>query len=170
MVDLGTDRFIRQMDDEASLLPRKLQSALEQALEQRNDIINLDSDSESDEEVNSLNSLVSEAFIRFFLEAMGHYSLFLTQGERGGERLFQRQAFRKSVASKSIRRFLGVFMESQMFAGFIQDRERRKCRAKGLFEQRVEQYLEELPDTEQSGVNKFLKGLGNKMKFLHKKN
>ncbi|XP_030649572.1 DENN domain-containing protein 2B isoform X1 [Chanos chanos] len=169
MVDLGTDRFIKQMDDEASLLPRKLQAALEQALEQRNDIINQDSDSESDEECNTLNSLVSEAFIRFFLETIGHYSLFLTQGERG-ERIFQREAFRKSVASKSIRRFLGVFMESQMFAGFIQDRELRKCRARGLFEQRVEQYLEELPDTEQSGVNKFLKGLGNKMKFLHKKN
>uniref|UniRef100_A0A671VGH2 DENN domain containing 2B n=1 Tax=Sparus aurata TaxID=8175 RepID=A0A671VGH2_SPAAU len=169
MVDLGTDRFIRQMDDEASLLPRKLQAALEQALEQRNDIINQDSDSESDEEYNSLNSLVSEAFIRFFLETIGHYSLFITQNERG-ERVFQREAFRKSVASKSIRRFLGVFMESQMFAGFIQDRELRKSRAKGLFEQRVDQYLEELPDTEQSGVNKFLKGLGSKMKFLHKKN
>ncbi|KAI9528509.1 DENN domain-containing protein 2B [Dissostichus eleginoides] len=169
MVDLGTDRFIRQMDDEASLLPRKLQAALEQALEQRNDIISQDSDSESDEEYNSLNSLVSEAFIRFFLETIGHYSLFITQNERG-ERVFQREAFRKSVASKSIRRFLGVFMESQMFAGFIQDRELRKTRAKGLFEQRVDQYLEELPDTEQSGVNKFLKGLGSKMKFLHKKN
>lgn len=170
MVDLGTDRFIRQMDDEATLLPRKLQAALEQSLEQRNDIINQDSDSESDEEcTTSLNSVVSEAFIRFFLETVGHYSLFLTQGERG-ERIFQREAFRKSVASKSIRRFLGVFMESQMFAGFIQDRQMRKCRAKGLFEQRVEQYLEELPDTAQSGVNKFLKGLGNKMKFLHKKN
>ncbi|XP_013882141.1 DENN domain-containing protein 2B isoform X2 [Austrofundulus limnaeus] len=169
MVDLGTDRFIRQMDDEASLLPRKLQAALEQALEQRNDIVNQDSDSESDEEYNSLNSLVSEAFIRFFLETMGHYSLFITQNERG-ERCFQREAFRKTVASKSVRRFLGVFMESQMFAGFIQDRELRKTRAKGLFEQRVDQYLEELPDTEQSGVNKFLKGLGNKMKFLHKKN
>ncbi|KAM9410774.1 DENN domain-containing protein 2B isoform 2-T4 [Pholidichthys leucotaenia] len=169
MVDLGTDRFIRQMDDEASLLPRKLQAALEQALEQRNDIINQDSDSESDEEYNSLKSLVSEAFIRFFLETIGHYSLFITQNERG-ERVFQREAFRKSVASKSIRRFLGVFMESQMFAGFIQDRELRKTRAKGLFEQRVDQYLEELPDTEQSGVNKFLKGLGSKMKFLHKKN
>ncbi|XP_061526916.1 suppression of tumorigenicity 5 protein isoform X1 [Phycodurus eques] len=169
MVDLGTDRFIRQMDDEASLLPRKLQAALEQALEQRNDIISQDSDSESDEEYNSLNSLVSEAFIRFFLETVGHYSLFITQNERG-ERLFQREAFRKSVASKSLRRFLGVFMESQMFAGFIQDRELRKTRAKGLFEQRAEQYLEELPDTEQSGVNKFLKGLGSKMKFLHKKN
>ncbi|KAI5614641.1 suppression of tumorigenicity 5 protein [Silurus asotus] len=169
MVHLGTDRFIRQLDDEASLLPRKLQAALEQALEQRNHIINQDSDSESDDECSSLNSVVSEAFIRFFLETIGHYSLFLTQGERG-ERVFQREPFRKSVASKSIRRFLGVFMESQMFAGFIQDRELRKSRAKGLFEQRVDQYLEELPDTEQSGVNKFLKGLGNKMKFLHKKN
>lgn len=81
-------------------------------------------------ECNSLNSVVSEAFIRFFLETMGHYSLFLTQGERG-ERVFQREPFRKSVASKSIRRFLGVFMESQMFTGFIQDRELRKSRAKG---------------------------------------
>lgn len=81
-------------------------------------------------EYNSLNSLVSEAFIRFFLETIGHYSLFIAQNERG-ERVFQREAFRKSVASKSIRRFLGVFMESQMFAGFIQDRELRKTRAKG---------------------------------------
>uniref|UniRef100_A0A8C6WLT2 DENN domain containing 2B n=1 Tax=Neogobius melanostomus TaxID=47308 RepID=A0A8C6WLT2_9GOBI len=155
---------VEEMDDEASLLPRKLQSALVQALEQRNDIISQDSD-----KYNSLTNLVSEAFIRFFLETIGHYSLFLTQTEHG-ERVFQREAFRKSVASKSIRRFLGVFMESQMFAGFIQDRELRKTRAKGLFEQRVDQYLEELPDSEQSGVNKFLKGLGNKMKFLHKKN
>ncbi|KAM9190422.1 DENN domain-containing protein 2B isoform 4-T4 [Mergus octosetaceus] len=169
MVNLGSDRFIRQMDDEDTLLPRKLQAALEQALERKNELINQDSDSDSDDECNTLNGLVSEVFIRFFVETIGHYSLFLTQNEKG-ERVFQREAFRKSVASKSIRRFLEVFMESQMFAGFIQDRELRKCRAKGLFEQRVEQYLEELPDTEQSGVNKFLRGLGNKMKFLHKKN
>uniref|UniRef100_A0A8C0A6Y8 DENN domain containing 2B n=1 Tax=Bos mutus grunniens TaxID=30521 RepID=A0A8C0A6Y8_BOSMU len=169
MVNLGSDRFIRQMDDEDTLLPRKLQAALEQALERKNELISQDSDSDSDDECNTLNGLVSEVFIRFFVETVGHYSLFLTQSEKG-ERAFQREAFRKSVASKSIRRFLEVFMESQMFAGFIQDRELRKCRAKGLFEQRVEQYLEELPDTEQSGMNKFLRGLGNKMKFLHKKN
>lgn len=133
MVDLGADRFLRQMDDEDSLLPRKLQAALEQALEQKNELANQDSDSESDDECNSLNSLVSEAFIRYFVETIGHYSLFLTQNERN-ERIFQREAFRKSVASKSIRRFLEVFMESQMFAGFIQDRELRKCRAKGRTE------------------------------------
>ncbi|OWK18028.1 ST5, partial [Cervus elaphus hippelaphus] len=140
MVNLGSDRFIRQ------------------ALERKNELISQDSDSDSDDECNTLNGLVSEVFIRFFVETVGHYSLFLTQSEKG-ERAFQREAFRKSVASKSIRRFLEVFMESQMFAGFIQDRELRKCRAKGLFEQRVEQYLEELPDTEQSGMNKFLRGL-----------
>ena len=78
----------------------------------------------------SLNSVVSEAFIRFFLETIGHFPLFMMHAA-GGERIFQREAFRKSVASKSIRRFLGVFMESQMFTGFIQDRELRKCRAKG---------------------------------------
>ncbi|XP_073072241.1 DENN domain-containing protein 2B isoform X3 [Manis javanica] len=158
MVNLGSDRFIRQMDDEDTLLPRKLQAALEQALERKNELISQDSDSDSDDECNTLNGLVSEVFIRFFVETVGHYSLFLTQSEKG-ERAFQREAFRKSVASKSIRRFLEVFMESQMFAGFIQDRELRKCRAKGLFELRVEQYLEELPDTEQSGMNKFLRGL-----------
>lgn len=38
-----------QMDDEDTLLPRKLQAALEQALERKNDLINQDSDSESDE-------------------------------------------------------------------------------------------------------------------------
>jgi hypothetical protein len=37
----------------------------------------------------------------------------------------------------------------------------------GLFEQRVDQYLEELPDTEQSGVNKFLKGLGEFWHAIH---
>ena len=72
---------------------------------------------------------MSEVFIRFFVETVGHYSLFLTQSEKG-ERAFQREAFRKSVASKSIRRFLEVFMESQMFAGFIQDRELRKGKAR----------------------------------------
>lgn len=38
-----------QMDDEDTLLPRKLQAALEQALERKNELINQDSDSDSDD-------------------------------------------------------------------------------------------------------------------------
>ncbi|KAB0375944.1 hypothetical protein FD755_012587 [Muntiacus reevesi] len=187
VVDLVNNRFLRQMDDEDSILPRKLQVALEHILEQRNDLA-----SEQDEgppdgkrgpESSPLNEVVSEAFVRFFVEIVGHYSLFLTAGEREERTLqLQREAFRKAVSSKSLRRFLEVFMETQTFRGFIQERELRRQDAKekelkwlgflsstGLFEVRAQEYLETLPSGEHSGVNKFLKGLGNKMKFLHKK-
>nr|XP_021140299.1 DENN domain-containing protein 2A isoform X2 [Columba livia] len=170
VVDLVNNRFLRQMEDEDSILPRKLQAALEHILEQRNELA---SDKEEGyvngkQETSPLNEVVSEAFVRFFVEIVGHYSLFLTPTERE-ERILQREAFRKSVSSKSLRRFLEVFMETQMFGGFIQERELRKQGVRGLFEVRAQEYLETLPSGEQSGVNRFLKGLGSKMKFLHKK-
>lgn len=170
VVDLVNNRFLRQMEDEDSILPRKLQAALEHILEQRNELA---SDKEEGsvngkQETSPLNEVVSEAFVRFFVEIVGHYSLFLTPNERE-ERTLQREAFRKSVSSKSLRRFLEVFMETQMFGGFIQEREMRKQGVRGLFEVRAQEYLETLPSGEQSGVNRFLKGLGSKMKFLHKK-
>ncbi|XP_066489329.1 DENN domain-containing protein 2A [Tiliqua scincoides] len=170
VVDLVNNRFLRQMEDEDSILPRKLQGALEHILEQRNELAH-DKDEgtlNGKQESSPLNEVVSEAFVRFFVEIVGHYSLFMTLTERE-ERTLQREAFRKSVSSKSLRRFLEVFMETQMFGGFIQERELRKQGAKGLFEVRAQEYLETLPSGEQSGVNKFLKGLGNRMKFLHKK-
>ena len=81
-------------------------------------------------ESSPLNEVVSEAFVRFFVEIVGHYSLFLTAGERE-ERTLQREAFRKAVSSKSLRRFLEVFMETQTFRGFIQERELRRQDARG---------------------------------------
>ncbi|NXD08916.1 DEN2A protein, partial [Nothocercus nigrocapillus] len=152
---------VLQMEDEDSILPRKLQAALEHILEQRNELA---SDKEEGsvngkQESSPLNEVVSEAFVRFFVEIVGHYSLFLTLNERE-ERTLQREAFRKSVSSKSLRRFLEVFMETQMFGGFIQERELRKQGVRGLFEVRAQEYLETLPSGEQSGVNRFLKGLG----------
>ncbi|XP_051819490.1 DENN domain-containing protein 2A isoform X2 [Antechinus flavipes] len=172
VVDLVNNRFLRQMEDEDSILPRKLQVALEHILEQRNDLASDQDEGPLDckygPEFSPLNEVVSEAFVRFFVEVVGHYSLFLIPNEKE-ERTLQREAFRKAVSSKSLRRFLEVFMETQTFRGFVQERELRKQEAKGLFEVRAQEYLETLPSGEQSGVNKFLKGLGNKMKFLHKK-
>ncbi|NXX23481.1 DEN2A protein, partial [Podargus strigoides] len=96
---------VLQMEDEDSILPRKLQAALEHILEQRNELA---SDKEEGpvngkQETSPLNEVVSEAFVRFFVEIVGHYSLFLTPTERE-ERTLQREAFRKSVSSKSLRR------------------------------------------------------------------
>ncbi|XP_060052683.1 DENN domain-containing protein 2A [Erinaceus europaeus] len=168
VVDLVNNRFLRQMDDEDSILPRKLQVALEQVLEQRNELAAEQDEGQAGLEASPLNAVVSEAFVRFFVEMVGHYPLFLTPGERE-ERTLQREAFRKAVSSKSLRRFLEVFMETQTFRGFIQERALRRQDARGLFEVRAQEYLETLPSGEHSGVNRFLKGLGNKMKFLHKK-
>lgn len=74
--------------------------------------------------------MVSETFVRFFVEIVGHYSLFMVPGEQD-ERTLVRDAFRKSVSSKSVRRFLEVFMETQTFGGFTQEREMKKQGTKG---------------------------------------
>lgn len=86
---------------------------------------------------------MSEAFVRFFVEIVGHYPLFMGGCDRDEESsasssssptpsAFQREAFRKAVSSKSLRRFLEVFMETQMFTGFMQEREFRRQGLKGV--------------------------------------
>uniref|UniRef100_A0A8C7CTB4 DENN domain containing 2A n=1 Tax=Oncorhynchus kisutch TaxID=8019 RepID=A0A8C7CTB4_ONCKI len=165
-----------RLDDEDSILPHKLQAALENVLDKRKELASeiLDEGLYS----SSLSTVVSEAFVCFFVEMVGHYPLFMGGGDREDESgapssptpsYFQREAFRKAVTSKSLKRFLEVFMETQMFAGFVAEREQRRQGLRGLFEVRSQDYLDSLPGSEQRGVNKFLKGLGNKMKFLSKK-
>uniref|UniRef100_A0A3B3Z8G6 UDENN domain-containing protein n=1 Tax=Periophthalmus magnuspinnatus TaxID=409849 RepID=A0A3B3Z8G6_9GOBI len=114
-----------------------------------------------------LSSLVSEAFVRFFVELVGHYPLHMVESANGTKEL-QRDNFRKSHPSRGVRQLLQLFMETQMFAGFIQDKEMRKGTGRGLFEMRVVEYLESYPEPAPSGVNKFLKGLGDLCKFFHK--
>ncbi|CAB1331519.1 unnamed protein product, partial [Coregonus sp. 'balchen'] len=171
VVDLGNSRFLRQLEDEDSILPHKLQAALEHVLDKRKELA-----SEMPTDSSSLSTVVSEAFVRFFVEMVGHYPLFMGGGDREDESgapssptpsYFQREAFRKAVTSKSLKRFLEVFMETQMFAGFVAEREQRRQGLRGT--ERGGTARQGLRGSEQRGVNKFLKGLGNKMKFLSKK-
>ncbi|NXO54303.1 DEN2C protein, partial [Aramus guarauna] len=156
IVDLCADKFLQEISDEDEILPHKLQAALVQILEERSEILSHEqSDAQGDV---PLNSLVSEAFVQFFVEIVGHYSLHMNVTEKG-ERVFQREPFRKSHGSRNVRHFLHFFMETQMFAGFIQDRELRKNMVKGLFEVRALEYLESIPETEPTGMNKILRSL-----------
>ncbi|KFV96542.1 DENN domain-containing protein 2C, partial [Fulmarus glacialis] len=156
IVDLCADKFLQEVSDEDEILPHKLQAALVQILEERSEILSHEqSDTQGDI---PLNSLVSEAFVQFFVEIVGHYSLHMNVTEKG-ERVFQRELFRKSHVSRNVRHFLHFFMETQMFAGFIQDRELRKNVVKGLFEVRALEYLESIPETEPTGMNKILRSL-----------
>ncbi|MCI4380626.1 hypothetical protein PGIGA_G00242160 [Pangasianodon gigas] len=168
IVDLCADKFVVQMGDEDCILPSKLQAALQEVLESREEMLEHSKEDRKGEEC-SLSALVSEAFVRFFVELVGHYPLHINETGYNGARELNRETFRKSHPSRGVRQFLQLFMDTQMFAGFIQDRELRKGGIKGLFEVRTAEYLASCPEPEPSGVNKFLKGLGNKMKFLQKK-
>ncbi|XP_034719799.1 DENN domain-containing protein 2A-like isoform X2 [Etheostoma cragini] len=177
VVDLGNSRFLRQLDDEDSILPSKLQSALENVLERRRELAN-DRGGDTPGDSGHLSTVVSEAFVRFFVELVGHYPLFITGEREDGYSssssspvpcAFQREGFRKAIPSKTVRRFLEVFMETQMFGWFIQERELHRQALRGLFEVRVQEYLDSIHENEHRRVNRFLKGLGNKMKFLSKK-
>ncbi|XP_034029237.1 DENN domain-containing protein 2C [Thalassophryne amazonica] len=163
IVDLCTDRLVVQLGDEDCILPSKLHAALQQVLDERKDIL-AQGDADGDQQAD-LSSLVSEAFVRFFIELVGHYPHHMVESS-GGNREFQRDSFRKSHPSRGVRQFLQLFMDTQMFAGFVQDKELRKGGGKGLFETRVTEYLDSCPELEPSSVNKFFKGLGSKMKFL----
>uniref|UniRef100_A0A3Q2FCG2 DENN/MADD domain containing 2C n=1 Tax=Cyprinodon variegatus TaxID=28743 RepID=A0A3Q2FCG2_CYPVA len=165
IVDLCADKFVIQLGDEDCILPSKLQAALQQILEDREDILRQSNGDTCGDQQADLSSLVSEGFVRFFVELVGHYPLHLVEAPSGNKEL-QRESFRKSHPSRGVRQFLQLFMDTQMFAGFIQDKELRKGGGKGLFESRVAQYLDSSSEPEPSGVNKFLKGLGNKMKLL----
>uniref|UniRef100_A0A8D3A6I9 UDENN domain-containing protein n=1 Tax=Scophthalmus maximus TaxID=52904 RepID=A0A8D3A6I9_SCOMX len=154
IVDLCADKFVVQLGDEDCILPSKLQAALQQILEERAEILG-----QEDGHGCGGRSLVSEGFVRLFVELVGHYPLHMVESSSGSREL-QRDSFRKSHPSRGVRQFLQLFMDTQMFAGFIQDKELRKGGARGLFEVRVVEYLDSYPEPEPSGVNKFLKGLG----------
>ncbi|XP_044206777.1 DENN domain-containing protein 2C isoform X2 [Thunnus albacares] len=168
IVNLCADKFVVQLGDEDCILPSKLQAALQQILEEREDILRQEDGDRSGDQPADLSSLLSEAFVRFFVELVGHYPLHMVESSNGSREL-QRDSFRKSHPSRGVRQFLQLFMDTQMFAGFIQDKELRKGGGRGLFEVRVTDYLGSYPEPEPSGVNKFLKGLGHKMKLLQMK-
>uniref|UniRef100_A0A3B5KAR0 DENN domain containing 2C n=1 Tax=Takifugu rubripes TaxID=31033 RepID=A0A3B5KAR0_TAKRU len=168
IVDLCADKFVVQLGDEDCILPSKLQAALQQILEEREDILNQVDGDGSEGQQADLSSLVSEGFVRFFVELVGHYGLHMVESSNGSREL-QRDSFRKSHPSRGVRQFLQLFMDTQMFAGFIQDKELAKGGARGLFEVRVAEYLDSCPEPEPSGVNKFLKGLGRRCKLLQVK-
>ncbi|XP_067383693.1 DENN domain-containing protein 2C isoform X2 [Channa argus] len=168
IVDLCADKFVIQLGDEDCILPSKLQAALQQILEEREGILREEAGETCEGQHADLSSLVSEGFVRFFVELVGHYPFHMVESSNGSREL-QRDNFRKAHPSKGVRQFLQLFMDTQMFAGFIQDKELRKGGGRGLFEVRVAEYVDSYPEPEPSGVNKFLKGLGNKMKLLQMK-
>ncbi|XP_030845398.1 DENN domain-containing protein 2A isoform X2 [Strongylocentrotus purpuratus] len=162
VVDLDAKDFYTVIGDEGTILPKKLSAALERALKvcSMSSWEGADTDDELSEDHESKNSAISEAFIRFFVETVGHYSNHFTQAYDDSQK-FDRESFIKAVSSKSVRNFLEVFSETQMFSLFIQEKESEsEGISQGLFERRVREFENESKSNS--------KNIGAKMKKFGK--
>ncbi|XP_042197967.1 DENN domain-containing protein 2D [Callorhinchus milii] len=131
IVDLCHGTFIKKVGDEEEILPHKLYKELLGTLKSQRDTC------KSTEE---LNKMVTNLFVLFFVKTIGHYSNHLKHQKTTAK--FQPKAFRKSVSSKSIQKFLKNFMDTQMFHLFIEELERHPNSQEGFFEKKISEYHE----------------------------
>ena len=75
--------------------------------------------------VEELNSIVSEAFLQFFVKTVGHYASYVKRGAGDASGVFEKRRFYKAIDSKTTRHFVKKFMMTQMFDLFIQEVEQR---------------------------------------------
>lgn len=133
IVDLDEGRLCCSVGDESTILPTRLRRCLKVALQ-------LVTTQESDA---SRNVLISEAFLRMFVEVCGHYQTYIVT-QQDGKRMFERESFIKAVQSRSVQMFLEWFTETAMFSEFITTRVEQQPEAKGMFEMRVAEHIEEM--------------------------
>lgn len=167
IVNLDARDFDVQVGDESTILPRRLSQGLEKALKTclRDSEVTEARDVEDELSVDCevTNNNISEAFIHYFVELMGHY-LNHFQPSPEGNMVFDREGFIKSTNSKSMKRFLEVFTETQMFSLFIQEKEAdsEEGLKQSLFDQRIQTYDTEKRNSKLLGVVN-VKKLGQKL-------
>ncbi|XP_070199365.1 DENN domain-containing protein 2A-like isoform X2 [Littorina saxatilis] len=154
IVDLDKKQVLRSMGDELTILPKKVQKALKTAI----NMCKIDSDARSSQWL-----MVSEAFMRMFLETMGHFGQHVFTQQDGSKTLLKEQ-YIAAAPSKGIRQFLEWFTETQMFEVFINlHQEKEHWGSMDLFMQRLGE-LQAKRQTEGSQA----KGLGQKVKNFGK--
>ncbi|XP_033117136.1 DENN domain-containing protein 2A-like isoform X2 [Anneissia japonica] len=170
VIDLDSRDFHYVIGDEWSIIPKKLYNALLRALT----IVSQSASSHDSPEAldpyddaETVNAAISEVFIRFFVETCGHYLNYMLPKPDGTYK-FDRDGFLKAMPSKSIRKFLEVFTESQMFSLFIQEKEMcDEGLPQGLFEKKIREYEAETKNHARFGnkvknIGKFIKDSGQR--------
>lgn len=69
--------------------------------------------------------MVPEAFLPFFIKTVGHFAKHIVRHDKDKRGEFQQRNFCKAIESKSTRRFVKKFVQTQMFDLFIQEVEQR---------------------------------------------
>ncbi|XP_056130369.1 DENN/MADD domain containing 2Da isoform X2 [Lampris incognitus] len=131
VVDLSEEKestFIVSIGDENSILPPKLQEEILQALSNKN----------GKTSVEDFNSVVSEAFLPFFVKTVGHYASYVKRSRKSEKGTFEKRSFYKAIESKTTRHFVKKFMQTQMFDLFIQEVEQQQLGPQqGIFNKKI---------------------------------
>ncbi|KAK3512944.1 hypothetical protein QTP70_031688 [Hemibagrus guttatus] len=116
--------------DEDTLIPSRLQEELLQDLCKR----------KHNATTEEMNSVVSEAFISFFVKTVGHFAdHFKRHGGNKQSRTFQKKRFLKAVEPKENQNFVRQFVQTQMFDLFIQEEEKHHNR-EGFFHKKIVEF------------------------------
>lgn len=159
VVDMDHGVLLREDEDNRDVVPDKLQRSLCTALSLAKNM--------TDPTGRVRDVMITEAFLRLFVELVGHCDQHLCPSSLG----FQREAFVRAPASRGAQMFLQWFVETQAFELFLQERTQRLRQLartphhhllpKGLFERRAAEYL---LDLEQSGRG--LRELGRRVRTI----
>ena len=79
VIDLDTNKVLRCVGDEGTILPKRIHNKLRDSL---TCVLNL-----SDQGDSTKNVLISECFIRIFVDIMGHYGNHI-HVQQGGVKIF----------------------------------------------------------------------------------
>lgn len=150
--DLNKKQMLKSQGDEGTLLPKDIQKALKTAL----NMCKVDADVKM-----ASNLMMSEAFLRMFVEAVGHYAEHITT-QQDGKRVFLKEQFIHDAPTDSMAQFLQWFCETQMFDVFITEQTERNQSAKKksktieIFNQRIAEAKAEMQDKKAGKKNKGL--------------
>ncbi|KAL4225265.1 suppression of tumorigenicity 5 [Mactra antiquata] len=133
IVDIDKRQFLKCQEDEGTLLPKKVEKALKSSL----NMCKVDPDAK-----NSPNLMISEAFLRFFVEAVGHYGQYIITVQ-DGKKIFQKEHFIKGASSSTLQQLLEWFSETQMFEVFMTKQLEKKDWGNTIemFQSRIQEHL-----------------------------
>ncbi|XP_052758019.1 DENN domain-containing protein 2A-like isoform X1 [Galleria mellonella] len=123
LIDLRhPSKVLHCQGDESTILPTASYKTLKTALQMESLKYK-----DRSEDSKTRNVMISEAFLRFFVDILGDFWRFFAEGEvkdgalgKGGV-VFDKEAFTKSATSKQNQYFLEWFTETAMFNHFIQN-------------------------------------------------
>lgn len=163
VVDVDRGALLCEDEDSVDVVPNKLRQSLCTALSLAKNM--------TDPTGRVRDMMITEAFVRLFVELVGHCDQHIILSDDLKDATFQRDAFMRVPSSRGAQMFLQWFAETEAFEQFLRERTQRLRQLaktphhhllpKGLFERRAEEYLLDLEQTTRG-----LRDLGKKVKTI----